>query len=135
MNTSSTEGDSEKFQAPMSASSRLRTLDAQMAECNYGIDHPWRRTLAALQPMEFGAGEVGINPLRKQAFEIESRIGNIAILIEAIFDKLDEMSCDTPDLHKVHNAISCFANSTMESAQAIRTANEQVIALSSGGVQ
>ena len=136
MNTSSAEGASEKFQAPLSAASRLRTLQSQMAASSYGADHPWRIALAeissAIEPSGHGDG---IAPVRKQAYEIESRIGNIAILVEAIFDRLDGMSCDTPELHKVANAINCFANSAMESAQAIRSANEQILTLTSGGVQ
>lgn len=74
-----------------------------------------------------------IDPIRAQAYEIESRIGNIAILVEAIFDKLDSMDCSTPELHKVANAINCFANSAMESAKFIRSANEQILTLTSGG--
>lgn len=70
-----------------------------------------------------------------EALEIQSRIGNVAILIEAIFDKLDDMRCDTPEQHKAHNAVSCFANAAMDSAQAIRSSIEQIHSLSIGGAQ
>jgi hypothetical protein len=140
MNISNIKVDGDKSQSHPSTTGRLLVLASQMAACNYGADHPWRVALADVIA-ETGDGPRvdntfgGIDPIRTQAYEIESRIGNIAILVEAIFDKLDGMSCDTPEHHKVHNAVSCFANSAMESAQAIRSANEQILTLTAGGVQ
>lgn len=138
MNILNIKVQNDKSQSTQPAASRLLTLDSQMAACDYGADHPWRLALADLLSAEGDAARVdigSIEPIRKQAYEIESRIGNVAILIEAIFDKLDGMSCDTPDHHKVHNAVTCFANSAMESAQAIRSANEQILTVTAGGVQ
>ena len=135
MNSTNINVHTEKSQLPLSPASRLRTLQSQMAASNYGADHPWCIALAEISGAIEPSGHCdGISPVRKQAYEIESRIGNIAILVEAIFDRLDGMSCDTPELHKVANAINCFANSAMESAQAIRAANEQILSLT-GGVQ
>lgn len=118
---------------------KLIELDRQIAASNYGPDHPWRLALAGILAIEYKAtrqtdGEEGGDPIRQQAHEIESRIGGIAILLEAIFDKLDAMNCDMPEDRRLNQAIHTFANSAMESAQAIRAANEQILSLT-GGVQ
>lgn len=139
MNIANIKVDGDKSQSHPSTAGRLLVLSSQMAACNYGPDHPWRVALADVIAEAGDLAGLGntvgeVDPIRQQAYEIESRIGNIAILVEAIFDKLDGMSCDTPELHKVHDTITCFANSAMESAQAIRSANEQILSLT-GGVQ
>lgn len=118
---------------------KLIELDRQIAACCYGPDHPWRIALANILAIEYAATrqtdpQEGGDPIRKQAHEIESRIGNVAILVESIFDKLDAMQCDTPADHKINDAITLFSNSIIQSAQAIRTANEQILTLT-GGVQ
>lgn len=118
---------------------RLIELDRQMASSSYGPDHPWRLALAGMLTIETQAtrqtdAAAGVDPIRQQAHEVESRIGGIAILLEAIFDKLDAMDCDTPEDRRLNQVINTFANSAMESAKAIRAANEEILALT-GGVQ
>jgi hypothetical protein len=118
---------------------KLVALDGYMAASSYGPDHPWRLAIAEMLATEVEAKRQtdpakGVDPLRRQAHEIESRLGNIAILLEAIFDKLDAMNCDTPEHRRLNQVIHTFANSAMESAQAIRTANQQILSLT-GGVQ
>ncbi|MEJ7804326.1 MAG: hypothetical protein WKG03_00175 [Telluria sp.] len=113
---------------------RITTLDSQMAECGYDQSHPWRLALANMFTDEADASSTGIDQVRKQTYEIESRIGNVAVLIEAIFDKIDGLICVSPKQHSAITAINTFANSAMESAQAIRAANEQILSLT-GGVQ
>lgn len=72
--------------------------------------------------------------IQTQGHEIEARIGNVAILIESMFDQLDAMKCHTPTDHKMHESLMASANAVMASARAICTANEQILSLT-GGVQ
>ena len=118
---------------------KLIELDRHMAASRYGPDHPWRLAVAGMLATETDAKRqtdpaAGVDPIRQQAHEIESRIGGIAILLEAIFDKLEAMNCDMPEDRRLNQSIYTFANSAMESAQAIREANEQILSLT-GGVQ
>lgn len=110
-----------------------------MAASNYGPDHPWRLSLARMLAIQTETRRqtdpgLGGDPIRQQAHEIESQIGGIAILLEAIFDKLEAMNCDMPEDRRLNQIIYTFANSAMESARAIRDANERVLPLT-GGVQ
>lgn len=138
MNTSEIIAEASRGQSPRPVA-QLTTLYKQMAAAGYACDHPWCLALAGIISAEEDAaileGEsTGIDTVRQQAYEIESRIGNIAVLMEAIFDKIDTLICVSPEQHNAVIAINTFANSAMESAKAIRIATEEILTLS-GGVQ
>lgn len=125
-------------QSPIPAT-KILELDRQMAASNFGPDHPWRIALAGalaieVEPARQTDARMGVDTIRQQAHEIESRIGNIAVLIESIFDKLDTMKCHTPADKQISAAITEYSNAVMASAKAIRSANEQILSLA-GGVQ
>lgn len=138
MNSTNINVQRDKSQQP-APGARLITLDSQLASFGYGVDHPWRLTLADIIADEVDAVRLSvispcINPVQRQAHEIEGRIGNVAILIESIFDQLDAMKCHTPADHKLHESIMASANAVMESARAIYTANENILEMI-GGMQ
>lgn len=72
--------------------------------------------------------------IQAQAHEIEARVGNVAVIIESMFDQLDTMKCHTPADHKLHESLLASANALMHSARAICNANESIFAMI-GGVQ
>lgn len=101
-----------------------------MNSTNINTELPGNQQVATLPLITPGAQPA----IQTQAHEIEARVGNVAVLVESIFDQLDAMKCHTPADHKMHEAITTLANAVMVSARAICTANEQILALA-GGVQ
>jgi hypothetical protein len=103
-----------------------------MNRTNINTELPGNQLGALLPAVSPGAAKLAA--IQTQAHEVEGRVGNVAVLVESIFDQLDAMKCHTPADHKVHESILASANAVMHSARAICTANESILAMT-GGVQ
>jgi hypothetical protein len=103
-----------------------------MNNTNINTELPGNQLAATLPLTTPGAQQ--LTAIQTQAHEIEGRVGNVAVLTESIFDQLDAMHCHSPADHKLHDTITALANAVMESARAICTANESILAMT-GGVQ
>ena len=107
-------------------------LEKHMNSTNINTELPENQQSAALPASVPSLGKLAA--IQTQGHEIEGRVGNIAVLVEAIFDQLDAMTCHTPADHKMHESIMASANAVMASARAICTANEHILTMA-GGVQ
>ena len=103
-----------------------------MNNTNINTELPGNQQVVTLPLTTPGAQQ--LTAIQTQAHEIEARVGNVAILIESMFDQLDAMKCHTPADHKTHESLMASANAVMHSARAICTANEQILSVT-GGVQ
>jgi hypothetical protein len=74
-----------------------------------------------------------LSAIRQQAFDIDHQVGDIEILIAAIFDKIDGMLDQTPAGMEAVNAINCFAICALRNAALIKVSGTNILNLTSEG--
>jgi hypothetical protein len=74
-----------------------------------------------------------IGAIRQQAFDIDHQVGDIEIMIEAIFEQLDEVLSLTPGSQQAVKVINCFATCALRNAALIKSAGANVLTLTSEG--
>lgn len=74
-----------------------------------------------------------ITELRQQSFDIESATADAVILVDAIFDTIDDVGTVPEALQRSVSAINCFATCAMRNLVLIAEANRKVLTISATG--
>lgn len=82
---------------------------------------------------QVGEPPCNVDAIRQQAFDIDRQAGDIAILIAAVFDKIDDMLGQSPVGMEAVNAINCFATCALRNVALIREAGTNILDLTSEG--
>jgi hypothetical protein len=102
------------------ANERLAVIDAA------GADSP--SPSGSVRPWSDSADDI-----RHRAHDINAQAGDIEILLNAIFGKLDGMADLAPTASEAVSVINCFATCALRNAVLIKEANADILVLASEG--
>ena len=74
-----------------------------------------------------------LGAIRQQVGDIEHQAGDVAILMAAVFEKIDGMHDQTPRGLEAINAINCFATCALRNVALIKTAVDTILNLAREG--